>query len=364
LAVAAGVVALLAMSLSWGGPSHAKGKTIAKRTESEPQAAGSEADPLADLAEPEPAKPKKPAPIAKTTLEIDLTGCDLGEVSVSVDGVELADAGGGNPRWEGPPGTHSLCILRRGYEPIEQFLPLEAGQARRFTPEWKAVPVPELPAAPEPSQTAHQFDDWFQDFEEAKAAAAKGEKCVLLLFDGSDWCPYCAQLAEEVLRQPEFLEKAKEKYEMVYVDFPHGDAGRAQVKDPARNARLAQGFHVKGFPTIIASDEAGHVIGVQEGMRPGGVGPFLDAMEQWRAASAQIKELLGAIAAAQGPERAEAINRARKFLDERGLTEFYRAELEEWSAPLAPSHDAPPAQDEPAPGRSKPKEPPRGKRTG
>src|SRR5262245_10239048 len=57
-------------------------------------------------------------------------------------------------------------------------------------------PVPESRAALGARQTV--FDDWEQDFEAAKKRAAAESKDMLLLFDGSDWCPWSMKMVDDV----------------------------------------------------------------------------------------------------------------------------------------------------------------------
>ncbi len=40
---------------------------------------------------------------------------------------------------------------------------------------------------------------WTEDAQEAMTRAATQKKDLLVLFTGSDWCPYCKKLDEEVL---------------------------------------------------------------------------------------------------------------------------------------------------------------------
>ena len=48
---------------------------------------------------------------------------------------------------------------------------------------------------------------WFDDFAAAKAAARKEGKPILANFTGSDWCPWCIKLENEILGQKAFLDE-------------------------------------------------------------------------------------------------------------------------------------------------------------
>ena len=47
---------------------------------------------------------------------------------------------------------------------------------------------------------------WMDNAELALKTARQGNKDLLLLFTGSDWCPPCQKLEEEVLGQEDFSE--------------------------------------------------------------------------------------------------------------------------------------------------------------
>src|SRR6266550_2134821 len=61
---------------------------------------------------------------------------------------------------------------------------------------------------------------WQTDYKQALALAAREKKNVLLDFTGSDWCPYCIQMAKEVLNRPEFEKFATDNLILVKIDFP------------------------------------------------------------------------------------------------------------------------------------------------
>ena len=72
------------------------------------------------------------------------------------------------------------------------------------------------------STLANPIDEsaWTTDVIAALAAARAEGKDLLLLYTGSDWCPPCIKLEEEVLSKPEFISAAAEKFVLVKLDFP------------------------------------------------------------------------------------------------------------------------------------------------
>ena len=104
---------------------------------------------------------------------------------------------------------------------------------------------------------------WLTDLAKAQSAAKQEKKVVLMDFTGSDWCPPCKALHKNVLTSKEFTDFAKDHLVLVLVDFPNGKKLPAEQKKA--NDALAQKYNVKAFPTVIALDETGKQIWLQEG---------------------------------------------------------------------------------------------------
>ena len=86
---------------------------------------------------------------------------------------------------------------------------------------------------------------------------------VLLDFTGSDWCPWCIKFDHEVLETDQFAAYARNKLELVLVDFP-----RTKPQDDAlkqANQALASQYHVTGYPTFVLVNYAGNELGRQVG---------------------------------------------------------------------------------------------------
>lgn len=101
---------------------------------------------------------------------------------------------------------------------------------------------------------------WQTDLSVARHQAMKTSQPVMLLFTGSEWCPYCIQLEQEVLSSPEFAKWA-EKAILVKLDYP-----RRQERTPEKLAAnkpladliaLKDAHKVTGFPTTILLDAQG-----------------------------------------------------------------------------------------------------------
>ena len=61
---------------------------------------------------------------------------------------------------------------------------------------------------------------WYVHFGKAVEEAVKENKCLYVLFTGSDWCGFCIKLHDDVLESSKFKQFAKKNLVLVYLDFP------------------------------------------------------------------------------------------------------------------------------------------------
>lgn len=104
--------------------------------------------------------------------------------------------------------------------------------------------------------------EWQTDINIAKEIAAKQNKPIILVFQGSDWCAPCIKLDREIWSTEVFKKYAKENYVMLKADFPRKKTNvlpEAQVK---ANALLAEKYNKQGyFPFVVVLDYNGNVLG-------------------------------------------------------------------------------------------------------
>jgi thioredoxin-related protein len=98
-------------------------------------------------------------------------------------------------------------------------------------------------------------DAWLTDFSAAKKKAAEENKRVLMLFTGSDWCPYCIKWEKELFSTKEFLDYAKNNLVLLMVDFPNKKK-LPKAQERANDALLDK-FNVEEYPTVILLDSKG-----------------------------------------------------------------------------------------------------------
>lgn len=112
-----------------------------------------------------------------------------------------------------------------------------------------------------------QAEAWLTSWDEAAKVSARTGKPILMDFTGSNWCGWCQKLKLEVFDTPEFAKWASKKVVLLELDFPQGIPQDAKLKQ--QNARLAEKYDVKGYPTIMFVTAKGDVLG-QSGYGEGG----------------------------------------------------------------------------------------------
>jgi thioredoxin-related protein len=98
-----------------------------------------------------------------------------------------------------------------------------------------------------------------KDFTRAKEMARAYQRPFLLVFTGSDWCPYSKQLLAEVIKSEDFAKEVHKRLFVVNLDFPelnpHPDQHVIE-----QNYQIKEEFHVKEFPLLVLLDADLHEI--------------------------------------------------------------------------------------------------------
>lgn len=104
---------------------------------------------------------------------------------------------------------------------------------------------------------------WEDDFEKAKKEAEEKGRPILMAFTGSDWCPPCMRLEEDVFGDRSFKRYAKKELVLFMADFPR----RKKIDKDTReqNNKLKKEYEVRGFPTVILVGPDGKEIGRKVG---------------------------------------------------------------------------------------------------
>ena len=162
-------------------------------------------------------------------------------------------------------------------------------------------------------------DNWFVDIDKAIAKANEEDKDLLLLYTGSDWCPPCKKLEEEVFSEAAFGE-ASNRFVLVKFDFPKEIAQSEELK--TQNAEWAEKFGVGGYPTVVLVDNKLVPFAIT-GYEPGGVDNYLGKLEEFRQARIQRDENLALAERAEGTKKAQLLDLAISGMDEQIIAVYY-----------------------------------------
>jgi len=110
-------------------------------------------------------------------------------------------------------------------------------------------------AALSASAFATALEGWTANLDQAMDQAKTENKCLLVEFTGSDWCPPCIAMRKNVFSKKDFVTAASKKFILVELDFPKGDKELAEKNQP-----LAEKYKIEGFPTVILFNSAGKEI--------------------------------------------------------------------------------------------------------
>jgi protein disulfide-isomerase len=126
------------------------------------------------------------------------------------------------------------------------------------------APVAVTPAVvQQPISLPHDLTDYDTALDDAK----KYHVPLLILFTGSDWCPYCQKLEQEVLSTGDFSSFTSTHFVFLTID----DLRNSPVADDdkQRISQLERKFNISGFPTLVLIDTDEHEKGRMEGYDPG-----------------------------------------------------------------------------------------------
>ena len=152
----------------------------------------------------------------------------------------------------------------------------DSGKSHAVTPQrdrHTATPPPtvtvkhsrKIPTPPR-RQAQSTPDGWYDDYNAAASAARLTHRPILVLFTGSDWCPWCKKLMKDVLKKNSFKNFAEKELILMYVDSPKGFTLPRRVR--LSNEWLKQTLGVSGgVPcTVMLSPN---------GMKLGEIGGYL-----------------------------------------------------------------------------------------
>jgi len=121
----------------------------------------------------------------------------------------------------------------------------------------------------------HPVEIWSHDYSATLKKSKASGKPALVYFSGSNWCPFCKRLNEEIINTEEFKVFAAKNFELVNLDFPRP----APLNDKAYelNVWLMEQHGIGGFPSLLIMDGEGVVLG-QLGYTDKGVKEFINQL--------------------------------------------------------------------------------------
>jgi thioredoxin-related protein len=118
--------------------------------------------------------------------------------------------------------------------------------------------------------------EWLTNFDQAKMAAAKEDKCILLNFSGSDWCGPCIKMKKEVFESEAFQSLANDKLVLVRADFPRQKRNQLSKEQIRHNEALAEKYNPDGkFPLTLLLDQDGKLLKKWDGYNFAGQDKFI-----------------------------------------------------------------------------------------
>ncbi len=99
---------------------------------------------------------------------------------------------------------------------------------------------------------------WTDRLDKGLQFAKETDKAVLVAFVGTDWCPWSQKLQREILTSPDFLKVVRDRFVLVWIDFPEGSALPSEKIE--ENERIRNQFDVQELPTIMLLDTKGDLI--------------------------------------------------------------------------------------------------------
>ncbi|MFH0788595.1 MAG: thioredoxin family protein [Pseudomonadota bacterium] len=118
---------------------------------------------------------------------------------------------------------------------------------------------------------------WLTDFAQAQEAARSKNLPILAAFVGSDWCPWCEKLEEEIFSQRNFMDYAQSHFILFQADFPRHKAQPLPLKN--QNEALSKTYAVSRFPTVLIIEPQGKEK-ARTGFRYGGVNAYIEYLNE------------------------------------------------------------------------------------
>jgi thioredoxin-related protein len=177
------------------------------------------------------------------------------------------------------------------------------------------------------TSTSAAGEGWTSDYEAALKQASDEKKNLLIDFTGSDWCGWCIKLDKEVFSHDEFKTGVKDTLVLLELDFPR-DKSKLTESVIAQNDTLRKKYAIKGYPTILITDEKGKPF-ARTGYQAGGPEKYVAHLNELIALRAKRDEAFAEAHKAEGVAKAKALLAALQSigLDDEMIAESYADEI-------------------------------------
>jgi thioredoxin-related protein len=104
--------------------------------------------------------------------------------------------------------------------------------------------------------------NWQTDLNVAMEQASQGNKPIILVFQGSDWCAPCMKLDRDIWKSEDFINYAESHFIMLKADFPKKKSNLLSEEQQKKNNTLAEKYNPNGhFPLVVILTKDGNVLG-------------------------------------------------------------------------------------------------------
>ena len=147
--------------------------------------------------------------------------------------------------------------------------------------------------------------EWRTNFQAAQSQAKAQNKTLLLAFTGSDWCPICKKLNDEVFSKPPFAAAAPKRFVLVSVDFPHEKKLPDAVKE--QNGKLAKRYGINIYPRVLLVKPDGELMAIA-GYMPGGAENYVKLLADLLKTYDSVTKMRAQLPDAAGLDRARLMD--------------------------------------------------------
>jgi len=137
----------------------------------------------------------------------------------------------------------------------------QAGRNGRF-PAFRLAIAAFLAAAAFYCGQASASDRWLTSYEQAMQTAQETGRPVLTIFTGSDWCPHCRTLEDNVLATDTFLDWADGRVVLLMIDLPQHGISQAVRSE---RSQVCIKYGVRTFPSALLIGPDGQKLAIHSG---------------------------------------------------------------------------------------------------